>query len=241
MSISTQRGLPLLRQPFGVREARPDHEQACRSSSSCRSDGFEPSRPIGPVTNGRSSGSAARPSSALATPAPSSSATSTTSSAAFGRALADRGSRPSRPRSGSRPPARGRLPAAAMRGSENPIDEKTAPCVRGGDSCASSSCTSSGKMIVATPRSASAVRMPRSIRWRACAGCAHVLTKLRHVLEQRLAGRPPAGSARRASMRFCWPIEREHRLVVELRVVEPVQQVDRAGPRGGDAARRSRR
>ncbi len=35
--------------------------------------GFEPSRPIGPVTNGRSSGTTDRPSSALAIPAPSSS------------------------------------------------------------------------------------------------------------------------------------------------------------------------
>ena len=44
--------------------------------------GRVPSRPIEPVTNGRSSGTAALPSSAFATPAPSVSATSTTSSAA---------------------------------------------------------------------------------------------------------------------------------------------------------------
>src|SRR5436305_980445 len=45
-------------------------------------DGFVPSRPIAPVTNGRSSGTAALPSSAFATPAPSVSATSITSSVA---------------------------------------------------------------------------------------------------------------------------------------------------------------
>ena len=45
--------------------------------------GFVPSKPIEPVTNARSSGSTAFPSSAFATPAPSSSATSTTSSAAL--------------------------------------------------------------------------------------------------------------------------------------------------------------
>jgi hypothetical protein len=44
--------------------------------------GMEPSRPIGPVTNGRSSGSTWRPSSALATPAPSSSAASARAPAA---------------------------------------------------------------------------------------------------------------------------------------------------------------
>src|SRR6266480_306164 len=45
-------------------------------------DGFVPSRPIAPVTNGRSSGTAAFPSSAFATPAPSVSAVSITSSVA---------------------------------------------------------------------------------------------------------------------------------------------------------------
>lgn len=45
-------------------------------------EGFVPSRPIVPVTNGRSSGTAARPFSALAMPAPSTSATSMTSSVA---------------------------------------------------------------------------------------------------------------------------------------------------------------
>src|SRR5438552_6536167 len=45
-------------------------------------DGFVPSRPIAPVTYGRSSGTAALPSSAFATPAPSFSATSITSSVA---------------------------------------------------------------------------------------------------------------------------------------------------------------
>ena len=44
--------------------------------------GLVPSRPIEPVTHGRSSGNAALPSSALATPAPSLSATAMTSSVA---------------------------------------------------------------------------------------------------------------------------------------------------------------
>src|SRR2546423_626042 len=44
--------------------------------------GVVPNRPSPPVTKGRSSGSAALPSKALATPAPSSSATSVTSSPA---------------------------------------------------------------------------------------------------------------------------------------------------------------
>ena len=48
--------------------------------------------------------------------------------------------------------------------------EKTAPCSRGGDSTAFSSWTSPGKMRVATPRLSSAMRIARSIRWRACAG-----------------------------------------------------------------------
>ena len=48
-----------------------------------------PSQPTLPVTNGRSSGTAALPSSALATPAPSRSATAMTSSVAFERASPD--------------------------------------------------------------------------------------------------------------------------------------------------------
>ena len=51
--------------------------------------GLVPRSPIEPVTHGRSSGSAALPSSALATPAPSSSATSITSAAGLQGALAD--------------------------------------------------------------------------------------------------------------------------------------------------------
>ncbi|CAM5713565.1 hypothetical protein SALBM135S_05003 [Streptomyces alboniger] len=45
-------------------------------------EGLVPRRPMDPVTNGRSSGSASLPSSALATPAPRTSATSTTSARA---------------------------------------------------------------------------------------------------------------------------------------------------------------
>ncbi len=53
-------------------------------SQSCimSQDGLVPSRPRPPVTNGRSSGTAALPSSALATPAPSLFATAITSSVA---------------------------------------------------------------------------------------------------------------------------------------------------------------
>ena len=52
-------------------------------------EGLVPSRPIEPVTKGRSSGSAARPLSALATPAPSRSATSIDLVGRALRALAD--------------------------------------------------------------------------------------------------------------------------------------------------------
>jgi hypothetical protein len=95
--------------------------------------GFVPSRPIEPVTNGRSSGSAARPLSAFATPAPSNSATRITS-----------GPAPIAPwpiRIATRSPAF-RISAARCRsssrgttsGSQKPIEECTAPCSRGGSS-----------------------------------------------------------------------------------------------------------
>ena len=47
------------------------------------SEGFVPSRPMLPVTNGAVSGTTARPLSAFATPAPRMSATSSTSAAAY--------------------------------------------------------------------------------------------------------------------------------------------------------------
>ena len=70
MSICTPRGLPLLGQELGVREAASRPSGRCRTGSSSSQLGFVPSRPMAPVTYGRSSGSTALPSSALATPAP---------------------------------------------------------------------------------------------------------------------------------------------------------------------------
>src|SRR5690348_10361594 len=81
MSICTPRACPSFgrNSEYGKREPI----MSSVSHSAIKSQlGLVPSKPIEPVTKGNSSGSAALPSSALATPAPSSSATSITSSRA---------------------------------------------------------------------------------------------------------------------------------------------------------------
>ena len=55
------------------------------------------------------------------------------------------------------------------------------------------------------------------------------------ILEQRSADRPPAGSGRPSPTRADWPTMASTGMMVELRVIQPVQQVDRAGTGGGDA------
>ena len=98
-----------LRRPSaGIRNrGKPCRSSAgCRTPSSGRSWAWCRAGRCEPVTHGRSSGSTALPSSALATPAPSRSATAMTSSR---RAAAHRrrpGSRPSCPRSARRRRAR---------------------------------------------------------------------------------------------------------------------------------------
>ena len=80
-SISTHRACP----SFGRNSAYGKLVPIMSSVSqpmSMSSLGIVPSRPTAPVTNGRSSASTSLPRSALATPAPSRSATSSTSSAA---------------------------------------------------------------------------------------------------------------------------------------------------------------
>jgi hypothetical protein len=135
--------------------------------------GLLPSSPIGPVTKGRSSGSTSRPLSALATPQPSRSATSTTSSAALAApwptSIATRSpafsTSAARARSCSLGITRGRTPLASL----GPlhcvplVDEYTTPCSRGGSS-KGSSCTSAGKITQVTDRAALATWMARSIR-----------------------------------------------------------------------------
>lgn len=82
MSICTPRALP----SFGRNSeyGKPDPTISSVSHSIIRFQlGLVPKRPMVPVTQGRSSGSAALPKSALAQPAPSRSATAMTSSAAF--------------------------------------------------------------------------------------------------------------------------------------------------------------
>jgi hypothetical protein len=137
-------------------------------------DAFVPSSPSEPVTNGRSSGSAARPLSALATPAPSASATATTSSAA-----------PAAPwpiSIATRDPAFSTSAARRSSGSSGtaatraiPADENTEPWAWRGSS-ASACCTSTGTTRQATPRVEIAVRIARSTRCRACSGAMHVCT-----------------------------------------------------------------
>ncbi len=137
--------------------------------------GFVPSRPIEPVTKDRSSGSTSRPLSALATPAPSRTASSSTSAAAS-RA-------PCPIRIATRSPllstsaARTRSACCGItRGLGIGPPEKTAPWARGGSSN-SSSWRSDGMITQVTERVARAIWTARSIRWVTCAGTVAIWTK----------------------------------------------------------------
>ena len=147
---------------------------------------------------------------------------------------------PSSPRSARRPRRAGPPSFGTGRESLIPTDEKTDPCERSGGSC--SSCwTSTGTITQVTVRDESAVRTARSIRWAACSGCHARLHELPgHVLEERVEVDllEPLGAERHALL---LADDRQHRLVVELRVVEPVEELDRARARGRDAAHRARR
>jgi hypothetical protein len=131
--------------------------------------GRVPSRPMAPVTYGRSSGSTAFPSSALATPAPSSSATSATSSDALS-APAPTSMATFFPSFSTRAARCRSLSVGITCGSEYPIPVNAAPCTRGACSMASISCTSFGRMMQVTVRSAIAIRSARSTRCRIWAG-----------------------------------------------------------------------
>ena len=86
-----------------------------------------------------------------------------------------------------------------------------------------------------TARWSSAIRCARSTRWRICAGVGrHLAVLVRDVLEQRLQVDLLLVVAAERHARLLAD-DREHRLVVELRVVEAVQEVDRAGARGREA------
>ncbi len=104
-------------------------------------EGSRPIGPIPPVTNGRSSGTAAMPKRALATPAPRRSAASITSSVApeapAPTRMATLSPELSTSAARSRSSSRGKT-----RGSEYPAPEKIEPCACGGCSTAWSSWTS---------------------------------------------------------------------------------------------------
>ena len=86
-----------------------------------------------------------------------------------------------------------------------------------------------------TVRSASAMRQARSTRWRICAGHhGHLHVLVRDVLEQALEVDLLLVVAAHAGPRLLAD-DRQHRLVVELGVVEPVQEMNRAGARGRQA------
>ena len=123
-----------------------------------------PRRPIAPVTPGRSSGSAALPRSALATPAPRVSATCSTSSAAcmapaptsIATFLPSLSTSAARCRSGS---------YGTTLGLDQPALEWTVLCVSMGGATGSS-WRSLGTITQVTQRSASAMRKARSIACR---------------------------------------------------------------------------
>ncbi len=137
-------------------------------------DGFVPSRPMEPVTQGRSSGRTALPRSAFATPAPRTSATSVTScvarSAPAPTSIATR--RPAFRTSAAR---RRSFSAGTTRGADQPTPLWMVACLWGGCSM-STSWTSFGTIRVVTVRSARAMRTARSTRWRACDGTMSVWT-----------------------------------------------------------------
>ena len=137
--------------------------------------GRVPSSPIDPVTKGRSSGTAALPRSALATPAPSISATSMTSCAAF-RAPAPTSIATRSPALSTSAARCSSCSPGTTRGGLYPAAECTLPCEWGGTGTAASICRSLGTMTAVTVRSASAIRMARSIRCLICAASVAICT-----------------------------------------------------------------
>ena len=138
--------------------------------------GFVPRRPMPPVTYDRSSGTAVLPSSAFATPAPSRSAASITSySAPSAPAPTSIATRFPELRTSA---ARRRSPRVGITsGLLNPVPVKVVPCFRSGDGTASISWISLGRMMQVTVRSARAIRIARSIRWRIWTGLLAICTK----------------------------------------------------------------
>ena len=85
------------------------------------------------------------------------------------------------------------------------------------------------------------MRIARSIRWRTCAGAVAMLHVLAgDVLEQRdeIDLLLVVAAERRARL---LADDRDHRLVIELGVVEAVEQMDRARARRSRGRRRPRR
>ena len=171
MSISTHARLALLRQPLRVREARADHEQrvaalhhvvARHRAEQADRAGHErqvvgerrPCRAAPWRRRRRAARRRARPPRRRrGAPWPTSIATFSPSLRIVGRVL------------------RCRTPAAATRG-RRVADARVDRAVRARRRLAppSAPATSSGTMIVQTPRRSSAIRQARSTRWRACAG-----------------------------------------------------------------------
>ena len=90
-------------------------------------------------------------------------------------------------------------------------------------------------MMQVTVRSALAMRTARSIRWRTCAGVGrHVDVFAGDVLEQRDQIDFLLIMAAQRDARLL-PDNGHHRLMIHLRIVKPVQQMDGAGPGGGEA------
>ena len=197
--------------------------------------GRVPSSPIEPVTKGRSSGSAALPSSALATPAPSSSAISITSSVACSApaptSIATRSpafstsAARSSSRVGGNDPRSGEADARVHRA----VNARAAPRPR------QASARRSGRSCRSPCARRARSGRARSTRWRTCAGsdamwtysCATSL-KRRDEVDLLLVVAAERGARLLAD-------DREHRLVVELRVVEPVQRWIAPGPGGREA------
>ncbi len=225
-------GPPWAATPSRGSSSRPS--AACRSRSSARSSAAcRAGRSSRSRTAGRPAGPPGRAAPSRR-PAPSSSATSTTSSSA-----------PSAPW-----PARIATFSPAFRISAARSSSSVGGTILGGDvaDARSGSCraraaaprppsppaTSFGTISVQTARSAMAMRTARSTRCRACAGSMHIWTYSDDVLEERdqvdlllvlAAERHPLLLAD----------DRDHGRVVELRVVEAVQEMDRARARGRQA------
>ena len=137
-------------------------------------DAVVPSRPIEPVTHGRSSGSTSLPSSALAAPAPSRSATWLISSTQP-RAPWPTSSATLLPPLRISAACRSASGAGVAVGSVRPrLDGTCLKACCGG--VYSRSKTSDGKIRQVGARSVSAIRMARSIRLGNCSGTVHICT-----------------------------------------------------------------